>query len=143
MNTVQKVPAWFWIVSIVALIWNLMGVMAYLGQALMSDEMKMSMPEAEMQLLEATPAWATAAFAIAVWGGLLGSLFLLLRKRQALAILVISFIGIIVQMLYNFFISNAMEVYGPGGATMPIMVLLIGIGLILFAKKGKREGWLR
>lgn len=32
-STRTKPPIWFWIISVIALIWNLMGVMAYLGQA--------------------------------------------------------------------------------------------------------------
>ena len=81
-NSTNKPPVWFWIVSVVALIWNGMGVMAYLGQAYMSDDALAALPEAEQALYANVPAWATAAFAIAVWGGLLGCLALLLRKKN-------------------------------------------------------------
>lgn len=78
-----KPPISFWILSVLALIWNLFGVMAYLSSAFMTDEMKASMTEAELRLAENTPAWATAAFAIATWGGLLGCIALLFRKKWA------------------------------------------------------------
>ncbi|MEP1032735.1 hypothetical protein [Ekhidna sp.] len=141
-NGSVKPPTWFWVVSVIALIWNLMGVGAYLSQAYTPDDVIAQMEQAMQDLINQTPAWATAAFAIAVWGGALGSLLLLLRKGLAYIVLIISFLGIVVQMFYNFFMSNSMEVYGPGGAVMPIMVLLIGIGLIFLAKKGKSAGWL-
>ena len=32
-----KTPWWFWVVAILALLWNLMGVMAYLGGAFGGD----------------------------------------------------------------------------------------------------------
>jgi peptidoglycan/LPS O-acetylase OafA/YrhL len=141
-NSSSKPPIWFWVVSVIALIWNLMGVMAYLGQAYMSDDVLNALPEAEQALYRDTPAWATASFAIAVWGGALGCLFLLLRKRWAKPVLLVSLIGIIVQMVYNIFISKASEVYGPGGAIMPIIVIVIGIFLVWFSKKSHREGWI-
>jgi hypothetical protein len=141
-NSTNKPPVWFWIVSVVALIWNGMGVMAYLGQAYMSDDALAALPEAEQALYANVPAWATAAFAIAVWGGLLGCLALLLRKKWAKPVLLLSLIGIVVQMIYNLFLSEAMDVYGPGGAIMPIMVIVIGIFLVWFSKKSASEGWI-
>ncbi|WP_445955327.1 hypothetical protein [Yeosuana sp.] len=140
--TKNRPPSWFWTVSIVALIWNIMGVMAYLVQAFMTDETLMDLPEAEQALYTNVPAWATAAFAIAVWFGALGCLLLILRKKIAKMVLLISLIGIIVQMIYNVFMSKSMEVYGPGGAIMPIMVMVIGIFLIWFSQKSITKGWI-
>ncbi|WP_338358140.1 hypothetical protein [Yeosuana marina] len=141
-NFSNKPPVWFWIVSVIALIWNIMGVMAYLSQAYMSDDVLKALPEAEQALYTDIPAWATAAFAFAVWGGALGCLLLLFRKRWAKPVLLISLLGIIVQMIYNLFMSNASEVYGPGGATMPITVLVIGIFLVWFSNKSQIKGWI-
>lgn len=143
-NVSVKPPMWFWIVSAVALVWNIMGVMAYLGSAFITDEMKAEMPPEQLALMENTPAWVTAAFAIAVWGGLLGCIALLLRKKWARPVLVISFLGIIAQMSYSFFMSNASEVYGQvQGVIMPILVIIIGAALVLLAKSAIKKGWLR
>lgn len=142
MNTKEKAPTWFWIVSVIALIWNLMGCMAYLTQKMMTPEMLEAMPEAERIAMENMPAWATAAFAFAVWGGAVGSIFLLLRKRIAFITFIISFIGILVQFCYNFFIANTMEIYGPGALAMPIMVILFGGYLIYLAKKAQNNNWI-
>lgn len=142
MTTQNKPGAAFWIIAVIALIWNIMGVMAYLGQAYMTDEDKALLPEAEQALYTDIPAWVTAAFAIAVFGGLLGALALLLRKKWATPLFLISLLGIIVQMIYNFFISGAMDVYGPGGMIMPVMVLVIGFFLVWYSKKATANGWL-
>ena len=143
MTTVtEKPPVWFWIVSALALIWNLMGVMAYLSQVMMPPEVLEAMPEAERALYENTPAWATGAFALAVFGGALGCLFLLFRKVLASYLLILSFICILVQMFHAFFMSHSFEVFGPGAMVMPIMVLIIGFLLIMLARKGKAKGWL-
>lgn len=137
-----KPPVWFWIVSVLALIWNLLGAMAYLMQAMMTEEALNALPDAERALYENVPAWVTAAFAIAVWGGTLASVLLLMRKGLAYIVFIISFVGIVVQMIYNFGMSKAAEVYGPGGMVMPIMVLVFGLLLILMAKSSKAKGWL-
>jgi len=141
-NSVSKPPMWFWIVSALALLWNLAGVMAYLGQAYMSIENLEKMSQAERLLYESQPAWVTGAFAVAVWGGALGCIALLLKKKWAKPVFVISLIGILVQMSHSFFMSNNFEVYGPGAMVMPIMVIIIGIALVLFANTGIKKGWL-
>lgn len=44
-STTQKPPVWFWIISVLALVWNAMGIMAYLGRAFATDEMIAALPE--------------------------------------------------------------------------------------------------
>ena len=100
-----KPPIWFWIVSILALLWNLMGVMSYLEQAYMTDEMKAQYTADQLTLMEGIPVWVTAAFAIAVWGGLLGCIALLFGKKWAKPVLMLSLIAILIQMAYSFFIA--------------------------------------
>ncbi len=138
----KKLSASFWIISVIALIWNLMGVFAYLAQAYMTDADISALPEEQIALHENLPAWVTAAFAIAVFGGTIGCILLLLRKKLATMVFVISFVAILAQMTYNFFMSKAIEVYGPGGLIMPIMVIIIGYFLIYYSKKATNNGWL-
>jgi len=143
MTTTSAKPATsFWVVSAVALVWNAMGVMAYLMQMMMTPESLAALPEIERELYTSMPSWATSAFAFAVWGGLLGCILLLLRKKVATTVLMISFAGIVVQMIYNVFISNSYAVYGPGGMIMPVMVLVIGAYLIWFSRSAAEKGWM-
>ncbi len=137
-----KPPVWFWIVSAVGLIWNIIGAMAYLGQAYMSVEDLEKMSQAERLLFESQPGWVTGAFAIAVWGGVLGCIALLLRKKWAHPVLLISLIGILGHMIYMFFLSNTFEVVGSDKMGMPILVIIIGVLLVLFARKSKNKGWI-
>ena len=143
MTTTNKPTALFWVIAIIALIWNGMGAMAYLGQKMMTPEALEMLPEAERALYNDIPMWATSAFAIAVWGGVLGAIFMLLRKKWAKTLFIISLIGIIVQMVYNLFISGAMDVYGPGGMIMPVMVIIIGIFLVWYCNKAIAQGYLK
>lgn len=138
-----KPPIWFWIASILALLWNLIGVMAYLGQAYMTEDMKAEYPAEQLALMESTPAWVTAAFAIAVWGGLLGCIALLLRRKWAKPVLMLSLIAVLIQMAYSFFMTNAAEVYGQvQGVITPLIVIIIAVILVQFARIAEKRTWI-
>ncbi|MDP5093159.1 MAG: hypothetical protein NWQ17_07595, partial [Polaribacter sp.] len=122
-QNVNKPATSFWVIGVLALIWNALGVMAYLGQKLMTDEMKAMIPADQLEIIENTPAWATAAFAIAVWFGLLGCIVLLMRKKIAKLLFIISLVGVLVQLVYNLFLTNAMEVYGTQSLIQPLVTV--------------------
>lgn len=141
-ETSIKPPTWFWIVSVLALLWNLMGVGAYLADAFVSVEALGEMTQEMRELYEGRPAWVTAAFAAAVWFGALGCIALLLRKKWAVPVFLISLIGVIGQQIYNFFLSNTFEVMGSGAMFLPIMVVIIAVALWLFARSSAAKNWL-
>jgi hypothetical protein len=135
------IPQWFKVVAIIALIWNLLGVLAFAGQIFITPEMLSALPIAEQELYANTPIWATVAFAVAVFSGAFGSLFLLMRKSLSTSLLIFSLVGIVVQNIHSFFMSKSFEVYGPGGMIMPVMVILIATYLVWLAKKAQAQGW--
>jgi hypothetical protein len=142
MTSSAKPATWFWIVSIIALLWNLMGVAAYIMHVSMTPEALNALPEQERALYTNVPVWATAAFAVAVWGSTLGCILLLIRRKLATPVFVISFVAILIQMIHSLFISNSIAVYGPGGMVMPIMVVAIGLYLIIFSRQAASKSWL-
>lgn len=67
-ESTNKIPVWYWIVAVLALIWNGLGVMAYIGRAYITDDMIAALPEDQQaEFLVEYPAWYTAAFALAVF----------------------------------------------------------------------------
>jgi hypothetical protein len=137
----KKTPKWFMIVVVVLLLWNLLGVMAYIMQVTMSPEVLATLPDAQRQIYESTPAWATAAFAIAVNCGALGCVLLLLKRNLAGLFLQLSLAGVLVQMYHAFFMSNSFEVIGPGGLVVPVMVVVIAIFLVVLAARARANNW--
>ncbi len=142
MTNTTKAPTWFTIVAVLAIFWNLMGVMAYLGQAFMTTEMMEALPQEQQDAYSNIPAWATAAFALSVFGGLLGSLFLALRKNIAGILLWISLISIVVNDIYNFIIIDSVSLFGMLPLIMQSIVLIVAISLILMFKKAKSSNWI-
>ena len=73
----NKIPMWFWVIALLALIWNLVGVYQYINMRFMSPEDFSQMSEALQELHNTTPAWVVGAFATAVFSGALASALLL------------------------------------------------------------------
>lgn len=138
-TSINKPPTWFWIVSVLALIWNGLGVMAYLVRAFATEEMIAALPEDQQsEFLTEYPAWYTAAFALAVFCGALGCLSLLIRKKWAHFLFIISAFAAIVQHIY-LFINLEMSLTD---IIMPVMVIVVCFLLIGFAKKSIAKGWI-
>lgn len=138
MNTA---PKWFLPVAVIALLWNLLGCMAYLGDAMMTPEDIARLDAAQQALRAERPAWSVAATAVAVWGGAAGSLCLILRRRWATPLLIVSLLAVIAQDISLFVLGSAAA--DPIAMTLQGLVLLIAIGLVLLARKASRLGWLR
>lgn len=142
MNPSIKPPPWFWGVSAAMLLWNGLGAMAYVADATITAAALNALPDAERTLRASRPAWATAAFAVAVFGGVVGCLLLLVRSRWASPVLVLSLLGVIVQMTQAFLIANSYEVHGPAALIMPALVLMFSLFLVWFARSARARGWL-
>lgn len=143
MNDSVKIPTWFYVVCTIALLWNGMGIAAFIMDATMSPEALSALPEAQQQVYNNTPQWAMIAYGVAVFAGFLGCLLMLLKKSLALPLLILSLAAVLVQMYAGFFVTNSFEVFGPGGLIMPIMVIVVAILLILLARSAKAKNWIR
>lgn len=142
MTSESTAPKWFSVVAWVAFVWNLLGLAAFVKHMLMTPEMIASLPEAEQGLYESLPMWVIIAFGMAVIGGSLGSLLLAFKKSMSLYVLILSVIGVCVQMYHSFFIIDSVAVYGPGSAVMPGMVLVIAFALVWLANDAKSKRWI-
>jgi hypothetical protein len=138
----KEVPRWFTITAVVAVLWNLLGVSAFVMQMLMTPEMLAQLPEAQRELYESTPVWVTAAFAVAVFGGVLGSLGLVLRKVWSLLFLWLSLFAVLAQNAHGLLMSNALEVLGPQSLAMPALVIVVAVLLVMMARSANTRHWL-
>lgn len=133
-------PKWFTPVAILALLWNLLGASAYLMDVTISPEAVAKMGDAEQAMYASRPVWFVAAYASAVWFGVAGSLALLLRKRWAQPLFVLSLLGLIAQDIALF---SGPEVRADTTVVLlQALVFVIALSLLLLSRKGEREGWL-
>lgn len=134
-------PKWYRPVAVIALIWNLLGCAAYLSDVTLKPEDIAKMTTEQQALYAARPAWAVGATATAVWGGALGCLGLILRKRWSTPLLVASMAGLIVQDIGLFGMTNVVAVSGPAVLVIQGMVFAIAVALLLLARKAAASGW--
>ena len=137
----SRPPAWFWLVAVLALLWEAFGVATYLMHVGMLPDM-MEVSAAERQLAESMPDWATAGYAVAVFAGLLGALGLLMRKGWSRTLLFLSLLGLLVQFGWWVLMSGARTIIGPSSMIMPGVVILVGVFLVWFANHAAKRGWL-
>lgn len=136
------VPKWFKPVAVVALLWNLIGCVAYLSDVTTTPEAVAQMPPAQQAVYNSRPTWAVAATAVAVWGGALGCIGLFLRKRWARPVLVASLAGVVVQDIAIFLLTDAAAITGSAAYVLQTLVLAIAIALVMLARKASERGWL-
>lgn len=133
-------PKWYLPVSILALLWNLMGCAAYLSDVMLTAEDIAAMDETQKALYNSRPGWAVSATTVAVWGGAAGCIGLILRKRWAAVLLELSLAGVIIQDIGLFILSGV----NPGSFVLAMqgVVLLIAIGLVVLSRRAIARGWM-
>lgn len=144
MNNNNLAVHWsFWVIGIVALVWNLLGVINFLWQWQMSAEALAIMHETHRAIIEGRPIWATGGFGLAVFGGALGGLLLLLRKPAAIYLFIVSLLGVVVTMIHTIGIANSSVEFGFFNISMMILIPLVaGVFLIWYSMLARRKGWI-
>ena len=128
----------FWAIGAVGLVWNALGAINFLAQ--MNPDMLAAYLESERAIIEGRPAWATVAFAIAVFGGALGCVLLLLRKSVAYYFFIASLLGVIVAMVH----ALGTDIDFGLGEILGIILMPLGVAafLIWYSKHAKSRAWM-
>ena len=128
----------FWIISTLMLIWNVMGCINFFVQ--MNLEMVSSYRGTEQAVISDRPAWATVAFAVAVFGGALGCILLMLKKSISFYLFIASLLGVVVTMIHTL---NAGIDFGIGEILgIVLMPLVVAAFLIWYSKYTENKGWI-
>lgn len=142
MSTSTKPPVWFWIVAIVALLWNALGIMAYLMRVYITNDAIAALPQEQQLYLQNQPAWYMGVFALAVFGGTLGSLLLLLRKALAYIVFVVSLVCVVAQWSYDIFLVENSPAFESSGIVMAILIPIFSVALVFVSRAAKAKGWI-
>jgi len=139
-----KTPWHLWVVGVVGLLWSAMGAMDYVMTQTRNEEYMAKFTPQQLEFFYGLPVWVDASWAIAVWGGVLGTLLLLLRKGIAVWVLLASFLAMVVTAIHNYGLSNGMEVIGETFALVfTAIIFLVALGLYLYSKSMRAKGVLK
>ena len=122
-----------------AVIWNAFGVAMYLSSVGVFGDPMTGLSEEERVAALSIPAAITGAFAIGTFSGLIGSVGLVLRKRWAQPLLVVSLVALLILEGWIVFLSGALHLFG---IAVPIMVSLGAVLLAWLATHARKHGWL-
>ena len=140
-STIKKIHWSFWLVALFALVWNTMGTMNFAMQV--TGNYPAQLPDSHRAIIEGRPVWATAGFAIGVIAGVLGALLLLLKKRAAILLFMLSLIGIIVTMVHTAKVMssgvafNAFEV-----VMMMLLPVVVAMFLVWYSRLSESKHWI-
>lgn len=130
-----RAPGWLRIVAALGLLWNLFGVYQYLmtvGAVTGADEAAAA----------AMPGWVTGAFAVAVFGGALGCLGLLMLKRWSKLLLMVSLLGVLAMDAWMFVLTDLAGTMPGAEMGVTVTVLVVAILFVWLAHSADRKGWL-
>src|SRR5687767_16039535 len=99
--TMLKTPWHLWVVGVIAVLFNAIGVFDYVmsmtqGASYMASA---GMTPAQIAHYQEMPAWMMAVWAIGVWGALIASVLLLLRNKLAVPVFAVSLAAFLVSLL--------------------------------------------
>lgn len=136
-------PRSFRIVGILLLLWNLMGVGAFIMQYTADLDQLAKTDPYTARIFAAMPDWAWTAYALAVGGGTLGAILLLLRKAAAAPLFLLSVIAVIAQFGYSFIGTDLLAVKGATAAIFPAAILIVALFQWRYARGLIAKGVLR
>jgi len=136
----RRTPVHLWIVAVLSLLWNLMGAFDYLATQLKIDSYMSQFSEAQLAHFYGLPSWAVAGWAFGVWAALAGSVGLLLRKKWAMWAFAVSIAGLLVSTIYNFGLSNGIEIMGTGDVVFSVIIWVIAIFLLAYSRAIANRG---
>lgn len=136
-----KTPWHLWLVGILGLIWNAGGAFDYVMTQTRTEWYMSNFTPEQLDYFYGFPAWANASWAIAVWGAVLGCIFLLLRKKLAGTVFLIALIAYIVTCIYNFGLTNGLEIMGGTGPLIfSVVIFVVTVFLLLYSRAMSAKG---
>lgn len=139
----SKAPLWFWIVAILALLWNGMGVVDYVMTQLRIEAYMGSFTPEQLAYFTGFPAWYEGLWAVTVFAATLASIGLLRRKGWAEPLFGLSLILFVFSGIYAYGFTEAFAVMGVFGAAFSLVVGLSLLAMLWFARWTRQKGILR
>jgi hypothetical protein len=136
----QPLKGWYWMGAIATLAFMVIGVLGYLATVTADPA---SVPADQQALMAAMPKWQTAVYAIAVWSGLVGAIGLLLRRRFAVPLLLLSLIGAVGTFLPFAIVPRVRELATESNGVAAVIVVGLCWTSFWFARHSAQRGWLR
>ena len=135
----RPVAGWYMVAAVVSLVLMILPVVGALIH-LTTDPATLALDERAQ--FEAEPLWMVAAFGLTGMAGAVGGLMLVLRRKSAEPLLLVSLIGIAVWFIGLFVNSRLRDLLSTGQIAMAAIVVAIVWTIYWFARHSRQRGWL-
>jgi len=136
----NRTPVHLWIVAVLAILWHLLAVWDYLASQLRIESYMSQFNEEQLAYFTSFPAWMVSFWAIAVWGGFLASIGLLLRKAWSVWLFAVALVGLLVTTIYNFGMTDGAAIMGTVGVVFTVVIWVVTVALLLYARAQAKSG---
>jgi hypothetical protein len=137
-------PPWhLWAAGVSTLLWNGFGGFDYVMNVTRNPWYLNLSTEGQRAFIGAYPSWVTSIWATAVWGGVLGSILLLMRRRMAVIVYEVALAAFLISAAYIYVMSNGAQVNGAIGIAMTALIGAVAVFEVAYAYFVQRRGWLR
>ena len=125
-----KTPWHIWLIGVIAVLFNSIGVFDFVMSMARGAQYQASagMTPDQIAHYQAMPGWMTLVWAVGVFGALLASILLLLRRRLALPVFVLSLAAFLINLLYTYVLTDGGAVMGQQMAITSAVIA----GLLVF-----------
>jgi hypothetical protein len=127
-------PWHLWAVGAVALLWNCIGAFDYTMTESRNTAYLAAFNAEQLAYFTALPKWVVATWATGVWGGVLGSLLLLLRQCRAPQVFAVSLGGMAITFVHNYALSDGIRIMGGGAVVFSAVIFSVGVALLVYAR---------
>jgi len=136
----QPIARWYSAAAIVSLCFMLVGCVGYLLEVTADPA---SLPLDQRTVHEAQPLWLISANAVAVWAGAAGALLLVLRRKLAETLLLVSMIAVAIWLAGLLLAPHLRDLISTGDIVVAVVVTVITWTIFWFARHSRQRGWLR
>ena len=140
MSEAGNTPKHLWIIGIITLPWNMMGAYDYLMTQTKNEAYMAQFEPAQLDYFFNFPTWVVFFWALAVWSSVLGSVLLLMRKRLAVPVFMVSLGSMVITAIYNYGFSKGMEMMGSSGLVFTVVIFFVALGLVLYSRAMRVRG---
>ena len=138
--TPRPVAGWYWAGASASLLFMAFGCLRYVMQVTADPA---SLPLDQRAVFEAEPLWVTGAYAIAVWVGLAGAVMLVLRRKLAQPLLLVSLLAVLAWLAGLVAVPALREAISANDLAVAIVIAAIVWTIFWFARHSRQRGWLR
>lgn len=139
----RRTPWHLWVVGVLSLLWNAVGAADFTLTQMQHEPYMSNFTPEQLEYFYGFPIWVIVCWGIAVWGGVLGSILLLMRRRPAALAFFVSLLAMIATSVHNLLLSNGLAVMGDTAAWFSALIFVIALALFVYAGIMNRRNILR